>query len=114
MQTISSLPTRSPEGSVLNKSAFYETCWSAHAYERMIERQISAADVHEVLQRPESLEHGDRPELINLRSTVRGRALRVTVNALTDCIVTIAEDKHHSCSSAFGWFTLGAAIDEQF
>ena len=33
--------------------------------ERMIERQISDADVHEVLQRPESLEHGDRPELIN-------------------------------------------------
>ena len=98
-------------GSVSSALSSYEGySLTTHAGQRMNERQISAADIREVLGRPTWIEHGDRPELLNLRSTIRGRALRVTVNAITDSIVTVAEDRRHSCSSTFGWFTLGAAV----
>ena len=79
----------------------------------MRERHIMAWEISEVLDNPTMLNQRDCQGVIHLRAFVTGRALRVTINALTDCVLTVAEDVRHSCPSTYGWFSLGAAFQVQ-
>jgi len=78
----------------------------------MRERNVSVSDVAHVLNDPERLDQGDQPYLIHFRGSLRGRPLRITVNAFTDDILTVATDERSACSSGFGWFSFGAALEE--
>lgn len=77
----------------------------------MIDRGVTEGEVRRVLSAPTGVDQADQPPLVHYRAAHRGRDLQVTVNALTDTVVTVVTAPLAASGSRFGWFTLGAAQD---
>ncbi len=84
---------------------------TSHALQRMAEREVTVEEVRSVIYAPATVDQADAPHLIHYRAHLRGRDLRVTINALTDDVLTVVAEPPRGSGSSFGWFTLGASLE---
>jgi hypothetical protein len=77
----------------------------------MAEREVTAEEVMSVLHAPATVAQGDASQLVHSWARIRGRYLRVTINAVTDVVVTVVTEPLKASGSLFGWFTLGASLE---
>jgi len=84
---------------------------SSHALQRMEQRGVSMEEVLCVLGDPSDIEAADGSGLIHFQAQAAGRVIRVTVNALSNVIVTVVTPGSTRAKSPYGWFTLGADLE---
>ena len=84
-----------------------------HAIDRMVERGVSMAELLSVTDDPTEVESANSPAFVRFSRYSAGRVICVTIDALTDVIVTVVAPRLSDSKSDFGWFTIGSAVGER-
>jgi hypothetical protein len=83
---------------------------SGHAAARMEQRGVTFEEVLAVILKPARVDQADGYGRIQYTSYLSGRLVCVTVDALSDVVITVVAPELRDAKSPYGWFSLGSAI----
>lgn len=111
MESTATLRATSYEGNSLTTLDGYHV--SEHAQQRMIQRCVPPQDVRAVLQSSTVICEVDSAGISQYRGVIGSRPIRVTINEITNVIVTVAAPARSSLNSDYDWFSIGTALEHR-
>ncbi len=77
----------------------------------MLERSVSFEEIMLVIAKPRCLGQAAGFGTVFYEAEVRGRSVRVTMNALNNLVVTVVAEPFGTASSSYGWFSIGCSFE---